>query len=523
MNVLLITADQWRGECLSVLDHPCVKTPTLDALAGDGVLFRRHYTQATPCGPSRASLLTGLYLKNHRVVANGTPLDRRFTNIAEEMSAAGRESVLFGYTDIAADPRYVDENDPSWRTPEGILSGFEPVAKLTEDFADWRDYLLERGYDFNRRQGNGVSMSELDVFEPDRGDPASEGRGRSFAPARYTADHSHNAFLTDKMMDWLADRSDDRPWFSHVTYLAPHPPFIAPAPYHEMYHPDEVPPPVRAASVEDEANQHPYLQHYLYNQVGSAYTHGFDAKDHRMVPDQEVLQARATYYGMMSEVDFHIGRLLDHLKQIGSYDDTLIIFTSDHGEQLGDHWQFSKFSYFEQTFFIPLIIRAPGAAARGVMVDAFTENVDIMPTILDLAGREIPTQCDGESLSALVHSGATPDNWRDHAFCEYDFRDYVHMDGAEAGKRLKPDQCYMSILRGKRYKYVHFTALPPLLFDMEEDPGELHNLADDLAYQPILLEHARRLLDKRMLHADRLLANTKITYDGVQAYSGARA
>jgi arylsulfatase A-like enzyme len=104
-NVLFITADQWRGECLSVLGHPIVKTPHLDALAAEGTLFRRHYAQATPCGPSRASLFTGLYLQNHRSVMNGTPLDDRHANIARETRKAGYDPALFGYTDIGADPR----------------------------------------------------------------------------------------------------------------------------------------------------------------------------------------------------------------------------------------------------------------------------------------------------------------------------------------------------------------------------------------------------------------------------------
>ena len=111
-KVLFISADQWRGECLSALDHPCVKTPHLDALAADGVLFRNHYRQTSPCGPSRTSLLTGMYMMNHRSLRNGTPLDSRLTNIALEARKAGYDPILFGYTDTSTDPRRFAPNDP---------------------------------------------------------------------------------------------------------------------------------------------------------------------------------------------------------------------------------------------------------------------------------------------------------------------------------------------------------------------------------------------------------------------------
>ena len=147
-NVLFITADQWRGECLSSLGHPIVKTPNLDALAAAGTLFCRHYAQATPCGPSRASLYTGLYLQNHRSVMNGTPLDDRHTNIAREARKAGYDPALFGYTDISADPRGRDSDDPELRTRVGLLPGMTPVVRIDNDYTvgpdAQRDVFFER-------------------------------------------------------------------------------------------------------------------------------------------------------------------------------------------------------------------------------------------------------------------------------------------------------------------------------------------------------------------------------------------
>jgi arylsulfatase A-like enzyme len=507
MNVLFITADQWRGDCLSALGHPCLKTPNLDSLAREGVLFRRHYAQATPCGPSRASLYTGLYLHNHRSVVNGTPLDARHTNIALEARKVGYNPVLFGYTDISADPRAHAPGDPALSSYEGLLPGMTPVVRLKDDQLAWLADLKAKGYD--------VPPGKNEVFRPKADYPGAAGRGPTFAPARYRAEDSNTAFLTGEAIKYISVRQE-RPWFVHISYLAPHPPFVAPEPYHSLYDPADVPPPVRAASPEIEGSQHPYLDYYLHHQRGSGVSFGLTTAEHNLhFTDTELRQIRATYYGMMSEVDAQIGRLVDALKASGEYERTLIVFTTDHGEQLGDHWQFAKYSYFEQTFHIPLIVREPDAVsdtARGTIVDAFTESIDVMPTIVDWLGCQVPVECDGESLLPFCR-GETDLHWRREAHCAFDFRDIVNQK-AERGLGLTSDQCTMNVIRGERYKYVHFTALPPLLFDLEEDPAEFRNLADDPAYQGLMLEYAQKMLSWRMAHDERRLTNIKLTSSG---------
>lgn len=505
INILFITADQWRGECLSGLGHPCLKTPRLDALAQDGVTFRRHYAQATPCGPSRASLYTGMYLQNHRSVVNGTPLDARHTNVALEARKAGYDPVLFGYTDVSPDPRQFHAADPALRSYEGLLPGMRPEVWMREDGLAWLADLKAKGYDIPKGE----------VFRPQADYPGADGRGPTFAPARYRAEDSNTAFLTSEVIKYVSVR-DGEPWFIHMSYLAPHPPFIVPEPYHAMYDPATVPPPVRASSPESEGRQHPYLNYFLHHQRGSGISFGLTAEEHHLhLTESEVRQARATYYGMMSEVDAQIGRLVDALKASGEYERTLIVFTSDHGEYLGDHWQFAKYSYFDQTFYIPLIIRVPGAAgdaARGTFVDEFTENVDVMPTILDLLALDVPNQCDGESLLPFCR-GHTPAGWRDFAFSECDFRDLIP-DGSETLLGLMPDQCAFSVLRGHRYKYVHLTGLPPLFFDLKADPDEFSNLAEDPDHHAMVLEFAQRMLSLRMNHDERVLANIVLTQEG---------
>ena len=513
MNVLFITADQWRGECLSALGHPCLKTPHLGRLAAEGTLFARHYSQATPCGPGRASLYTGLYLMNHRSVVNGAPLDARHSNVALEARKAGYDPVLFGYTDVSADPRRHHPGDPALKTYEGVLPGMTPGVLLKDDQRPWLADLKAKGYD--------IPPGHHGVFRPRADFLGAAGRGRTFAPALYKGEDSNAAFLTGEAIKHISVRHDE-PWFVHLSYLAPHPPFIVPEPYHDLYDPAAVPAPRRAESPEAEGAQHPWLGHYLANQRGTGAAVGLDVDDSLRFTEAELSQTRATYYAMMSQVDDQVGRLLDYLEAEDLAGRTLIVFASDHGEMLGDHWLFGKSGWFDQAFHTPLVLRDPlsPAGARGGQVRAFTENVDVMPTILDWLGLEVPAQCDGLSLLPFGR-GEAPEDWRQEAHWEYDFRDVVE-GRFEAALGLTPDQCTMNVIRGERYKYVHFTALPPLLYDLEKDPGEFTNLAEDPDHQSLVRDYAQKMLSWRMAHDERTLANLRITAEGVVEHRGRR-
>ncbi|MFO7921981.1 MAG: sulfatase-like hydrolase/transferase, partial [Nioella sp.] len=145
-NILLITADQWRGDSLGLMGHPVARTPNLDALAREAVVFRNHYATCAPCSPARASLYTGLYQMNHRVVSNGTPLDARFDNMALAARRAGYRPTLFGYTDTTLDPRGRDPNDPDLQSYEEVLPGFTCRQPLREDDRTWITWLGKRGH-----------------------------------------------------------------------------------------------------------------------------------------------------------------------------------------------------------------------------------------------------------------------------------------------------------------------------------------------------------------------------------------
>ena len=491
-DVLLITLDQFRGDSLSAVGHPCARTPHLDALAADGVLFRNHYATCAPCSPARASLLTGLYQMNHRVCRNGSPLDARHATVATAARAAGYDPLLFGYTDQSVDPRGLSPDDPRLRTYEGIAPGFAVHTDMAEPSPVWRNWLAGRGVDL----GAGVN----DVFRPRGSGQAPAGPHRE--PPAFDADATETAFLTGRLIDHLSSRDGTAgPSFLHVSHIRPHPPFVVPAPYNTMIDPKETPRPVRAGDRATEAAQHRYLAYELGRIPLASFVYEAPGLAADM-PDEAVAVLRATYYGMIAEVDAQIGRAVAFLKATGRYDRTLIVITSDHADMLGDHHLLGKCGYFDGAYHIPLIVKpAGGTQAASRVVEAFTEAVDLAPTILEEIGAETPPAMDGRSLSPFLE-GRTPRVWRDAAHWEYDFREIGTTDVADR-LGLTHDTAQLAVLRDKQFKYVHFTGLPPLLFDLARDPAELENLAEDPGYASIRADYAGRMLSWRMAHADR--------------------
>ncbi len=496
MNILFITADQWRGDCLSALGHSHIKTPNLDALAGEGLLFRNHYAQATPCAPSRSSLHTGMYLQNHRCVVNGAPLDDRFSNWAREIKSAGYEPSLFGYTDSAIDPRGLGPQDPRLFHYSEPLPGIDTYTPMRDEVSvEWTEYLQQEGYAMPDRPWNLYAATTPGV-------DWAEG-GETVLPLAIKTEDHETHYMVDRCIDWI--KAQDKPWVTHLSLLRPHPPFAAPEPYNGMFDPSKMPEPLRHESSADEAEQHPLLDFFINHSQYRA-------------PDslRQTQQDRVNYFGLMCEVDDNLGRLFATLKSNGEWDTTLIIFTSDHGEQMGDHWLMSKLGYFDQSYHIPLIIRDPRPAAdvsRGKQIAGFSENVDLMPTMLDWLGVDIPSQCDGFSLLPATESGQMPAGWREEAHWECDFRD-VRDASLEQYLGLTLHQCSLAVIRDHHYKYVHFTALPPLLFDLKQDPGEFVNQAGNPDYQTRVLEYAQKMLSWKMNHTDRGMTETMLGEGG---------
>jgi len=493
-NLLFITADQWRGDCLSLLGHPVVKTPNLDAFARESVMFTRHFANTAPCSPSRATLHTGLYQHNHRVAMNGTPLDRRHTNWALEARKRGYDPALIGYTDQTPDPRDLAPNDPRLNTYEGLLPGLNAIALTGTEPGPWADYLRTEGYALPADERLVVFMRE-DGPDYENGAPHPK-------PLAIRAEHDDTTWHVDQAIDYISEHRN-RPWLLHLSLLRPHPPWIASEPWNMMYDPASLPPPVRRDDVAIEGEQHPWLAFQLSRST-------FRAPGNPKKLDR----FRAVYYGLMSEVDENLGRLFAHLKRERLWDDTFVIFTSDHGEELGNHWLLGKSGYFDGSYAVPCIVRDPRAATtRGTRVDAFTEHVDVMPTLLEAIGAPVPRQCDGRSLASFITHGK-PSAWRSEAHWEFDFRD-ASDDAAERTLGIALDECNLSVIRSARYKYVHFANLPPLFFDLQSDPHEFKNLADDPAYASLILHHAQKLISWRQRHNDQTLTHMMATSDGL--------
>jgi arylsulfatase A-like enzyme len=240
-----------------------------------------------------------MYQMNHRVVANGTPLDDRFDNVARLANRAGLHSVLFGYTDQSIDPRVTTgPDDPRLLTYEGLLPGFDWRLDLTGDMTPWVEHLAALGHDTS---GGNIALLASEHERP--------------------AEHGISAFTTDRIIEWLGSRDDDRPFFLHASYLRPHPPYSAPGHFADLYDPADVGLPLAPVS-----DRHP--AHDLFLSIGWVTAPTDEAAIRRL---------RAQYYGMITAVDHEVGRLVTALRNLGLYDSTSIIVTADHGEQLGDH------------------------------------------------------------------------------------------------------------------------------------------------------------------------------------------
>jgi arylsulfatase A-like enzyme len=490
-NVLLITVDQWRGDCLSAAGHPVLDTPALDELCAAGVRFANHWSNAAPCGPARASLLTGTYLHRHRSVQNGTPLDDRFTNLARLARTAGYDPVLFGYTDTTPDPRSLPPDAPPLMSYEGVLPGFSPVLLdfWEEGSPAWGRWLAARGVD--------VPADPHDLYLPDVGYPGADDHGSTWAPARFAPEHSQTVFVLEAVTEWL--ERQDGPYFAHVALIRPHPPRRNPVGYHDRYSADEVGPFVGAPDRRAEAALHP-LNALVLGVEGVA------------APDDETerRQLRATYYGAQAEVDDQLGIFFARLTAMGRLDDTLVVVTSDHGEMGGDHWLLEKLGYWDESFHVPLIVRdpRPGAdATRGTAVTEPTEAVDVLPTVCDWLGLETPLQADGWSLLPFVQ-GEAPAHWRSEAHFEWDFSNYPG-GGLEALYNIPMSHCSLAVGRGATEKYVQFATgrevFPPLLFDLDADPEQQHDLAGEPASADRAWRAAERLLQWRMRTDEREL------------------
>ena len=471
MNVLFITLDQFRGDSYGAAGHPLVRTPTLDRIASEGVRLERHYSQSAPCAPGRAALYTGTYQMNNRVVTNGTPLPAGLDNIALVARRAGFNPTLFGYTDQGLDPSdATSDDDPRLDYYDGILPGFSVGLYLPESQAGWLHYLRAKGYKVE------AGWIPLLYGEPER-----------------PAEDSLSGFLTNRFVDWLDVQESG--WFAHLSYLRPHPPYAAAGEFSKMYDPADMDLPIAPVDAE---YRHP-VHEYSLGVRGRAAPHDVD----------EMRAIKAQYYGMISEIDFQLGRVVEAIEKRGEWQETLVVITSDHGEQLGDHGLIQKLGFFPESYHVIGLWRDPRSKNAGRSVSEYSENVDLLPTLCEALSLDVSAQCDGRSLTPLMSGVTVP--WRSAAHYEWDFRgDWIRQrDLGWTNNQILSDQ-NLAVSLSDDVGYVQFGDGSFKCFDVAADPTWRTECSDAdrilVAVREQLVwrqEHLRRELTDMLLSPQR--------------------
>ena len=297
-------------------------------------------------------------------------------------------------------------------------------------------------------------------------------------PARVAKEHSETAYMTDRAMATIAELGDEA-WCMHLSYIKPHWPYMAPAPYHALYGPDDVAAANRTES--EKTDPHPVIAAFMEHEESVNFA--------REEVRQRVIPA---YMGLITEIDDHIGRLVSFLEDSGRMDDTLIVFTSDHGDYLGDHWLGEKEMFHEESLRIPLIVVDPDAAAdatRGSVDDRPVESIDLVPTFIEaLGGAARGHVLEGRSLmrcccTALRSNGATPSSPRPTT-------PFAALAIRSAARPTKPAPTWSGT---ERWKYVSFDHDRPQLFDLEADPKELRDLGASAAHGQVRADMEARI------------------------------
>lgn len=468
-NVLFIMADQLRWDYLSCNGHPHLETPNIDALAARGVNFSKAFVQGPVCGASRMSTYTGRYVSSHGSFWNFVPLSIGVKTLGDHVRPHGVRCAVVGKTHVEADVEGAARVGLDISEGPGLLAmegGFEPFAR---DDGTWPpgfkvqgnqycDWLRSLGYESDNpwhdyansaRGANGEILSGWHLRWAEH-------------PAAIREEHSETPYTTDRAIDFMRE-AGDQPWVLHLSYIKPHWPYVAPAPYNDMYNKEQIVPPVRSAA--ELQDQHPVLRGFRSYLPSQSFSR--DEVREKVVP---------VYMGLIKQLDDQLGKLFAYLRESGRDQDTLIVFTSDHGDYLGDHWLGEKELFHDTAVHVPMLVvdpRAQADATRGTVVDALVEAIDLAPTFLDALGLPAaPQWLEGRSLMPWLH-GKPPGQWRQYVVSEnsYAFRDDVRLP-----LNRPVDGCQMTMLRTEDWKYVHYEGLPPQLFDLRQDPQELEDL-----------------------------------------------
>lgn len=457
-NILWLCADQQRYDTIRALGNEYIDTPNLDKLCREGVAFDRAYVQNPVCTPSRASFLTGKYpsaINANMLGATNNP--EHCTLITKALADAGYHCGNIGKLHIsAAWEGHENRCDDGYKTFLYSLSGGHDLESGCNEYRDW---LIRQGIDFHdiMQQNPGAAQNKSNYY---------------FYKDDAPIELRQTAWAAEEAEKFIRERNKSgEPWLLTVNCFDPHPPYDAPTHLVEKYLARNIPDPI--------FNKSDYT---LGEQLKDAYhqSKGVNA------PNEQIRRERASYYGMCEIVDMHFGRIIDVVNELGIRDDTVIIFSSDHGEMLGDHGLTHKgCRFYEGAVRVPLIFSCPSRFASDKVVQGITEYTDIAPTIADLCGIEF-NDTHGHSLVPALSENGGEGIERDYVRCEY----YWSCRGA------KCPPTYATMLRDRRYKLIVYHGIDAgELYDMENDPREEHNLWFESEYTELRFNMLKKSFD----------------------------
>ena len=499
-NILFIMADQLRWDYLSCYGHPYLKTPNIDMLASKGVLFESSFVQSPICGPSRASFYTGRTVFSHGATLNQVPLPIGELTIGDYLRKDNIKTAVVGKTHMKPDKDGMERLGLTKETDIGVIisePGFDPYerddglhpnnwVKNYPTALSYNKWLNSLGY-----EGDNPWETWANSSEGPNGELLSGWKLRnSNKKARIKEEHSETAYMTNRAIDFMKENTNEQ-WMLHLSYIKPHWPYIAPAPYHNMYSPNQF---YEVKRKEKEKN----IEHEVYK----AFT---NAEVSKVFSRREVRESVITgYMGLIKQIDDNLGRLFEFMKTNKLFDNTMIVFTSDHGDYLGDHWLGEKELFHEQSVRVPLIIYDPSKTAnltRGRREKKLVESIDLLPTFLEALSCSTSThRLEGNSLMPILQDRPVR-KWRESVFSEIDYS----LHSARKELNLGPLDARAFMIRTEKWKYIYYKSFPPQLFDLENDPEEYSDLGQEKKYENIRND-LKDLLLKRLINRKNLLS-----------------
>ncbi|MCC5843541.1 MAG: sulfatase-like hydrolase/transferase [Verrucomicrobia bacterium] len=489
MNVLFITTDEHHWKCMGY-NHPGIKTPNLDRLAARGTIFDRAYCPNPTCSPTRASLITGLYPSQHGCYSLGTKLPESVPTLGDAFQQAGYRTTLIGKAHFQ--PLRSTEEFPSVETPDHF-GDREYWENRTGDFYGFDTYELHRGHTAEAWVGPHYRFwledkgfdNWRDWFIPEAGIYNVSQQKDGIWPIPEEA--HYNTWITERVNAKLAEHSDaGESFFLWASFPDPHTPYAVPEPWASMYSEEDI---LREYVVPGEHDRNP-LPHQLTQDptadfsaylVNGIQNHGY--MEQTWSQNEDFTRKIQAYYGMVSFTDHAIGQILDQLEALGLADNTLIVFTTDHGHFLGKHGLGAKGPFhYEDVIKVPFIAKTPGQTNPGTRTDSLISLVDLPPTFLAACGLPVPRTMAGLDFTP-VFKGETP-ALRDHVLVE---------------NRHQPDTIFLNTYVDSRYKLTVYYGHPHgELWDLHEDPDELHNRWDDPEYAGLKSELLLKLTHAQM-------------------------